>query len=196
VTSIFVTHDQEEAFEVADRVVVMNHARIEQIGTPQEVYSHPATAFVYQFLGNVTTLRGTVRDEWFQLGGTSVYLPVHDAVRNGAAIACVRHHDVKVHSTPSEVAPIAARITHVNAAGSVVRVELERADDKSRISAELCKENGIPPLHPGAPAFIELRNVRVFADDEAHVPAAPVQIASRSEGVLNASTEARSRHRD
>ena len=71
VTSIFVTHDQEEAFEVADRVVVMNHAHIEQIGTPQEVYNHPATAFVYQFLGNVTTFRGTVRDEWFQLGETS-----------------------------------------------------------------------------------------------------------------------------
>ena len=137
VTSIFVTHDQEEAFEVADRVVVMNHARIEQIGTPQEVYNHPATAFVYQFLGNVTTFRGTVRDEWFQLGDTSVYLPVRDEVRNGAAIACVRHHDVKVHLEPSDVAPIAARITHVNAAGSIVRVELERLDDKSRIAAEL-----------------------------------------------------------
>jgi sulfate transport system ATP-binding protein len=127
VTSIFVTHDQEEAFEVADRVVVMNHARIEQIGTPQEVYSNPATAFVYQFLGNVTTFRGTVRDEWFQLGETSIYLPVRERLRNGPAIACVRHHDVKVHLEPSDVAPIAARITHVNTAGSIIRIELERA---------------------------------------------------------------------
>ncbi len=178
VTSIFVTHDQEEAFEVADRVVVMNHARIEQIGTPQEVYNHPATAFVYQFLGNVTTFRGTVRDEWFQLGETSVYLPVRDEVRNGPAIACVRHHDVKVHLEPSDVAPIAARITHVNAAGSIVRVELERLDDKSRIAAELAKENGVPPLHPGSPAFVELRNVRVFADDDPHAPASNLQPAA------------------
>jgi sulfate transport system ATP-binding protein len=176
VTSIFVTHDQEEAFEVADRVVVMNHAHIEQIGTPQEVYNHPATAFVYQFLGNVTTFRGTVRDEWFQLGETSVYLPVRDNVRNGPAIACVRNHDVRVHLQPSADAPIAARITHVNPAGAIVRVELERLDDQSRIAAELSKENGVPTLHPGVNAFVELRNVRIFADDEAH-PAARVNAA-------------------
>jgi hypothetical protein len=100
---------------------------------------------------------------------------VRDDVRNGPAIACVRHHDVKVHLEPSAVAPIAARITHVNAAGSIVRVELERADDKSRIAAELAKENGVPPLHPGAPAFIELRNVRVFPDDDAHSSATNAQ---------------------
>jgi len=54
----------------------------------------------------------------------------------------------------------------VNAAGSVVRVELERTDDKSRIAAELCKDNGVPPLQPGATAYVELRNVRVFPDGD------------------------------
>ena len=58
VTSIFVTHDQEEAFEVADRVVVMNKGRIEQVGTPQEVFDHPATPFVMDFLGNVNVFHG------------------------------------------------------------------------------------------------------------------------------------------
>ena len=167
VTSIFVTHDQEEAFEVADRVVVMNHARIEQIGTPHEVYSNPATAFVYQFLGNVTTFRGTVRDEWFQLGETSIYLPVKDSVRNGPVVACVRNHDVKVRFEPGE-ARIPARITHVNTAGSVVRVELERADDASRIVAELSREQAGPALHPGAAVFVELEHPRIFPDDEFH----------------------------
>jgi sulfate transport system ATP-binding protein len=53
VTSVFVTHDQDEALEIADRIVVMNKGRIEQIGTPEEVYEHPATPFVYDFLGGV-----------------------------------------------------------------------------------------------------------------------------------------------
>src|SRR6185295_11923309 len=60
VTSVFVTHDQEEALEVADRVVVMNNGKIEQIGTPEEVYARPATPFVYKFLGNVNLFRGRV----------------------------------------------------------------------------------------------------------------------------------------
>ena len=62
VTSIFVTHDQEEAFEVADRVVVMNRGRIEQIGTPQEIFDHPANAFVMDFLGNVNVFHGRIHD--------------------------------------------------------------------------------------------------------------------------------------
>ena len=169
VTSIFVTHDQEEAFEVADRVVVMNHARIEQIGTPQEVYSSPGD-------------------------GVRVSVPrqCHDIPRHGprrvvstrpdrrSICPCGTRYATARQSRASAITtsrftsrratrrPIAARITHVNAAGSVVRVELERADDKSRIAAELCKENGIPPLHPGADVFVELRNVRIFADDEPH----------------------------
>ncbi len=58
VTSVFVTHDQEEALEVADRVVIMNHGQIEQIGTPEEVYDHPANPFVYDFLGTVNLFHG------------------------------------------------------------------------------------------------------------------------------------------
>ncbi len=60
VTSVFVTHDQEEAFEVADRVVVMNQGRIEQVGTPEEVFEHPANPFVMDFLGNVNVFHGRV----------------------------------------------------------------------------------------------------------------------------------------
>ena len=56
VTSVFVTHDQEEALEVADRVVVMNHGKIEQVGTPDDVYDHPATPFVLEFWGIVNRL--------------------------------------------------------------------------------------------------------------------------------------------
>ena len=69
ITSVFVTHDQEEALELADRVVVMNQGRIEQIGTPAEVYDHPASAFVYEFLGQVNRLDCTVEGGVAHVGG-------------------------------------------------------------------------------------------------------------------------------
>src|SRR5205085_2328022 len=56
-TTVFVTHDQEEALEIADSVVIMNNARVEQVGSPQEVYDKPASPFIYQFIGNVNVLR-------------------------------------------------------------------------------------------------------------------------------------------
>src|SRR5438270_770699 len=75
VTSIFVTHDQEEAFEVADRVVVMNRGRVEQIGTPQEIFDHPANAFVMDFLGNVNVFHGRIHDGKAFLGEAELAYP-------------------------------------------------------------------------------------------------------------------------
>ncbi|RIK72159.1 hypothetical protein DCC62_20410 [candidate division KSB1 bacterium] len=69
ITSVFVTHDQEEALEVADRVVVMNAGQIEQIGAPEEVYNHPATPFVYNFLGNVNLFRGRIQTRYRKRDG-------------------------------------------------------------------------------------------------------------------------------
>ena len=71
VTSIFVTHDQEEALEVADRVVLMNKGRVEQIGSPQEVWDHPASAFVYGFLGDVNLFHGRVNEGELEADGTA-----------------------------------------------------------------------------------------------------------------------------
>ncbi len=71
-TSLFVTHDQEEAFEVADRVVVMNQGRIEQNGAPDEVFAHPANAFVMDFLGNVNVFHGRTEDGRLRAGGFEV----------------------------------------------------------------------------------------------------------------------------
>ncbi|OJB17376.1 sulfate/molybdate ABC transporter ATP-binding protein, partial [Burkholderia ubonensis] len=69
ISTIFVTHDQEEALEVADRIVVLNHGRVEQVGSPQDVYDHPQSAFVYEFLGAANRLPGTVADRGFVAEG-------------------------------------------------------------------------------------------------------------------------------
>lgn len=167
VTSIFVTHDQEEAFEMADRVAVMNQARIEQIGTPAEVYDHPATSFVYQFLGNVNRFHGRIHYGRLRLGDTEVHLAEHEALKDAPAVAYVRPHEIKVRAFPDGTPSIAAIVKHVNSAGPLVHLELERIDDGSRFVAELTKEESRElPSQPNAEVFVELRNVRVFAEDD------------------------------
>jgi sulfate transport system ATP-binding protein len=166
VTSIFVTHDQEEAFEVADRVAVMNNAHIEQVGSPAEVYDHPATPFVYQFLGNVNLFHGRIHKGLLRLGEAEVRVAEHEAVKDSPAVAYVRPHEIKVRALPNGIPAIAAIVKHVNAAGPVVHVELERVDDGGRFAVELTKEESRElPLEPSSQVFVELRNVRVFADD-------------------------------
>src|SRR6478672_1973159 len=83
VTSIFVTHDQEEALEVADRVVLMNKGRVEQLGAPDQVYNHPASPFVYGFLGNVNLFHGRVNDGVLASGDATFHAPQYAGVQNG-----------------------------------------------------------------------------------------------------------------
>lgn len=163
VTSIFVTHDQEEAFEVADHVVVMNHARIEQVGTPDEVYENPATPFVYEFLGKADTFRGNIHEGRLRLGDTEFFVPEHEALKDTPATAYVRPHEVKVYAQANGAANIVAVIKDVNLAGPIVHLELERQDDGAHFVAQLTKDEsrGLP-LEVGAQVYVELKKVRVF----------------------------------
>ena len=165
-TSIFVTHDQDEALEVADRVVVMNEGRIEQIGTPDEVYDHPANPFVFNFLGNVNLFHGRVRDGQVHLGESSFSVPGQSLVKDAPAVAYVRPHEMKVRNYSNGEASLPALVRHVNSAGPVVRVELERADDGSPFAVELTREEskGVN-LQSGARVYVELRNLRLFKED-------------------------------
>ena len=95
VTTIFVTHDQEEALELADRVAILNAGQIEQIGTPDEVHDNPATPFVCGFVGEANRFEGTVSGKRFTAG--PVVLPTPDAA-DGAALAFVRPHDLVLDS--------------------------------------------------------------------------------------------------
>ncbi|MBS0658409.1 MAG: TOBE-like domain-containing protein [Verrucomicrobia bacterium] len=167
VTSIFVTHDQEEAFEVADRVVVMNNARIEQVGTPDEVYDQPASPFVYHFLGKVNKFAGRIVRGRFRVGATELALPSGTQLPEASvATAYVRPHEVKLQSDQPGSAGLGAVVRHVNSAGPVVHVSLERSDDGSPFLALLTKEEcrGLT-LRPSSLVYAFLKNARIFPEE-------------------------------
>jgi sulfate transport system ATP-binding protein len=131
VTSIFVTHDQEEALEVADRVVLMNRGQIEQIGTPQDVWDHPASPFVYGFLGDVNLFHGRAHEGLLHLDGVSIETPEHAGAQDAKAFAYVRPHDLDVRRyTPGETG-IVAELQRAIVVGPIARLELWPLNDQA-----------------------------------------------------------------
>jgi sulfate transport system ATP-binding protein len=169
ISSVFVTHDQEEALEVADRVVVMNQGRIEQIGTPDEVYSNPASPFVYQFLGNVNVFHSRVHGQWADVGqgAAEAATAADDAVPEGEAVeavAFVRPHDIDIERAPHSGA-LEATVQDVHAIGPLVRVELAHASEL--IEVELTRERAnVLNLLKGQQVWLKPRQVKVFAVSE------------------------------
>ncbi|MFA5549942.1 MAG: sulfate ABC transporter ATP-binding protein [Porticoccaceae bacterium] len=125
ITSIFVTHDQEEALEVADRVVLMDHGHVEQVGTPEEVYSHPATPFVYGFLGSVNLFHGRVEDGGLRVGGEAVPHLDEELPQGSEVYAFARPHELEIVTDPAVSEGIAARVNRVLSFGLSARVELD-----------------------------------------------------------------------
>ena len=161
-TSVFVTHDQEEALEVADRVVVVNKGRIEQVGAPGEVYDHPATPFVYQFLGNVNLFEGRISRGIAQVSGRRLAAPDHLEADNALATAYVRPHDIDVATQSSEHA-VQATVDHAVALGSVVRLELSRRDNGEVVEVEIPRDRyeGLKIVH-GNVVWLTPRRARFF----------------------------------
>jgi len=166
VTTLFVTHDQEEALEVADRVAILRDGRIEQIGTPEEIYDHPASPFVYDFLGNVNLFSGRMKDGTVVIGETEVAAPETTGGPDTDAIAFVRPHDVRITREPGGPKTFPALIVRCNAAGPVANLELERVAGGGPFAAQMSKEE-FQQLQPraGEQVFVELKNVRVFSED-------------------------------
>ena len=165
VTSVFVTHDQEEAFEVADRVVVMNGGRIEQTGTPQEVFEHPANAFVIDFLGNVNVFHGRMASELARLGSFAVHSgEPHDESK--PVTAYVRPHELDVDRVARGRTSLKAEVVRVNPAGAAVKVELAAKEFGISVNVEISRERQAElELRPGEVVFVVPRRVRVFAAD-------------------------------
>jgi sulfate/thiosulfate transport system ATP-binding protein len=166
ITTLFVTHDQEEALEVSDRVAILRDGKIEQIGTPEEIYDHPASPFVYDFLGNVNLFSGRVKDGAVVISGTEISTPTSVVGKEANTVAFVRPHDIRLTREPGKARTFRARILRCNAAGPVANLELERLDNASQFSAQLSKEE-FQQLQPktGEELFVELKNVKVFSDD-------------------------------
>jgi len=163
VTSVFVTHDQEEAFEVADKVVVMNQGRVEQAGTPAEVFDHPANAFVMDFLGNVNVFHGRVQDGRARLGGFEIAYPHGEGT---AVQGYVRPHEVDIELHSNGRPSVGARVVHVNPAGPIVRVQLLAEEFGAFIHVELNRERyAALALKTGQQVFASPRQVRLFGPE-------------------------------
>jgi sulfate transport system ATP-binding protein len=165
VTSLLVTHDQDEALEVADRVVVMNQGRIEQVGTPEEVFHHPASEFVMDFMGSVNLFHGRIES------GKAVFGPVVLDHPNGAgadgqaARLFVRPYDLDIHLQHNGKPGLGARVERVQSAGPQVRVEL-RAETGEAVIVEMSHaQYRDSPVGPGDGVYVSLRDARIFMED-------------------------------
>jgi len=125
ITSIFVTHDQEEALEVADRVVLMNHGKVEQVGTPEEVYHHPATPFVYGFLGAVNFFHGRAEGDAVRVGDEVLPHEPLDLAHGAEVVAFARPHELDIVTDAAVGVGIPAKVSRILALGVTARVELD-----------------------------------------------------------------------
>ncbi|AKQ56366.1 sulfate/molybdate ABC transporter ATP-binding protein [Bordetella hinzii] len=164
VASVFVTHDQEEALEVSDRVVLMNAGRIEQVGSPREVWETPATPFVYGFLGDVNQLPGQAAGGVWR--HADLALPAPELAQPGAlaATAYVRPHEIEVLPYAPRQPGIPVRLAHAYLAGPSAYLELTREDAASVIEAEVPEQVFRElNLKEGDALLARPRRARVFA---------------------------------
>jgi sulfate transport system ATP-binding protein len=147
VTTILVTHDQEEALELSERVVVMHEGKIEQVGSPKEIYDHPATAFVASFIGNANAVRVTGNDG-----------------RNG--VAYVRPNEVKIVRADASTAEVAlALVLNLQAVGGFVKVSVRLPSDE-RMTVQLPRaEAEALELREGDRVLVDLGDAKVFVGD-------------------------------
>jgi sulfate transport system ATP-binding protein len=158
VTSIFVTHDQEEALEVANRVVVMDKGKIEQIGTPGDVYDNPATAFVHGFIGESIVLPVQVADGKVRLGDKVLNLEPRDAA-SGPSNLFIRRHDVSI--VPAGSGILEGDVRHVRAFGPTQRADvvLHNGATETLIEIDAPRDRD---LKPGDVVSLQPRRYRLF----------------------------------
>ncbi|MFF3607318.1 ABC transporter ATP-binding protein [Streptomyces sp. NPDC002463] len=161
VSILYVTHDQVEALTLADRIAVMDKARLQDCGTPQELYRRPRTEFTASFVGNANLLPVTVGEKGATFEGVTLDVPVSEAVPGSVATLCVRPHLVGLGPGPNA---LSGRITEVQWRGSTHRLYVEVGGH--RVKADVRELRETPPL--GAEVTVH------FAPDDAVLLAAGV----------------------
>ena len=166
ITSIFVTHDQEEALEVADQIVVMNKGNIEQIGSPREVYETPATPFVFDFLGQANRFEGEKHQGIIQIGADRIQLPRLENTPDGKVIAFSRPNELTIHAQPTENAIQATFLREIWIAGKIM-AELQ---DREGHLIEIALNSEDAKLHqfrPNQTVWISASALHLFANQVA-----------------------------
>ncbi|MDN5541271.1 MAG: sulfate ABC transporter ATP-binding protein [Acinetobacter sp.] len=162
ITSIFVTHDQEEALEVADQIIVMNKGNVEQIGSPREVYEKPATPFVFDFLGQANRFEGQNNAGTIQIGEDRIQL---DSLRNapsGDVIAFARPDELRIHAQPQDNAIQATFVRELWIAGKVVAELHDRQGKLIEISLT-SEEAKLHQFRPNQTVWLSPSNLHLFA---------------------------------
>ena len=170
VTSLLVTHDQDEALELAHRIVVMHEGGIQQVGTPAEIYNEPATAFVAGFVGSANVLQGHVAHGQVRFGDHAVGGADH-LEEGEAARAFVRPHDVLVSTVDRNGGSVAATVERIRTLGWVSRVSL-RLPDSQVLMAELPNEE-LSSIDVGSQVWVDLRHAKAFRAPEPVGAASP-----------------------
>jgi sulfate transport system ATP-binding protein len=161
VTSVFVTHDQDEAFALADRVIILNQGRLEQDGTPTEIMDAPATEFVARFIGEANSLQGTICDGQAIVGSLRIPAPP-DLRDNSKARVIIRAYEIKLWRTDEGDN---ARVRRVTALGDRVRVDFH-LDGAGAMFAHFPRRSSLlEGVEPGSRAAVEVTKAFVYGLD-------------------------------
>ncbi len=171
VSCVFVTHDQEEALEVSDRVAIMDKGQIEQVGTPQNVYDNPANPFVYSFLGNVNLFHGRVKEGKALVGDFEVDAPEHRETSDAPAVGYARPHEMEISRERNGNDSLSVAIVQIQAVGPNVKLRLRRSENEDILEAEIPREKQREmALQAGETVFVKPRLVRVFVTNPDDAP--------------------------
>ena len=166
ITSIFVTHDQEEALEVADQIIVMNKGNVEQIGSPREVYEQPATPFVFDFLGQANSFEGQHHQGIVQIGEDRVQLLNQPNAPQGKVIAFARPDELHIHAQPQENTIQATFLREVWIAGKVVAELQDRQGNLIEI-ALTADEAKLHQFRPNQTVWLSVTTLHLFENQVA-----------------------------
>ncbi|MBU3824106.1 MAG: sulfate/thiosulfate ABC transporter ATP-binding protein CysA [Candidatus Oceanisphaera merdipullorum] len=164
-TSVFVTHDQEEAMDVSDQVVVMSQGRVEQIGSPDAIWQEPASRFVIEFLGEVNKIDGEISGSRFKVGHYPLQLPVASH-KQGSATWYLRPHEVSLKTQADTQHPLPVLVTDVNARGSLIQLELEPKNWPGQLMSAQLPHQHLNEVKRGQTLYLGSQGGRVYVGEQ------------------------------